>query len=256
MSRPRSTEILAQWQEEAHAAVLPVDPPRPTRRGVPIGVAGTFIAVSVVVAALMARGFGPRPPEQANGGVGAEPSAPASATNPTPSSTTIPASEPVVTEGPSPSPSPVVTGPACTVRQLVLGEVTVAPGYGTLGTDSIFVTQPLRNTGIDCVFTVPVTIGVAATGGEFQMVAAQNTAASAVVGIPSGASTSIVLGAWWWVPGHASGAGLSAPPCSGLVGDVSRVSIPVGSDALEVQLGTVWREVCTSPATVSISVGG
>jgi hypothetical protein len=255
MSRPRSTEILAQWQQEAHAATLAVHPPRPARRGVPIGVAGTFVAAVVVIGALAARGSGPPSPGQPNGGVGADPSAGGSVSEPASSPTDVAASLPAESDNPAASPSQSVSGPICTADQLVLGNVTIAPGYGALGTDAVYVTQSLRNAGEDCVFNVPETIGVSSTGGQFQMVTVQNTAISPAVGIPSGATASIVLGTWWWVSGHASGRE-SAPPCSDVVEDVSRVSIPQASGTIEVDLGTVWREVCTTPASVSITVTG
>jgi hypothetical protein len=161
---------------------------------------------------------------------------------------------PAASDDPSASASQPVSGPTCTAKQLVLGNVTIAPGYGALGTDAVFVTQLLRNAGEDCVFTVPETIGVSSTAGQFHMVGIQNTATTTAVGIPSGATASIVLGAWWWVPGRVSGT--ESPPCSAAVEDVSRVSIPLASGTLEVNLGTVWREVCTTPASLSITVTG
>jgi hypothetical protein len=251
MSRPRSTEILTQWRDEANAAALPVEPPQPTRRGVSVGVAGTFVAVAVLLAAFLARSPGPLFGGPADGGVGAGGSASAPA-----SASSVPAISPTETGTASATSSPSGSAQACSAKQLALGKVTIAPGYGTLGTSSVYVTQPVRNAGGECLFTVPNTIRVASAAGQFQTVAASNAGTEVAFTIPSGKSVSIVLGAWWWVPGLLSGTDMSAPPCAGALSDVSRVSIQLASDSLEVDLGTVWREVCTSPATVSITVTG
>jgi len=256
MSRPRSTEILEDWREEANAIVLPAEPPTPTRRGPSIGVAGTAVALGVLLVALLARGQDPRGGGPADGGVGAGPSASASASVPATSPTSAPASSESAIGTPSAAAGASGSAQACSASQFVLGKATVAPGYGTLGTDAVYVTQPIRNTGGDCVLNVPGTIGVASADGQFQMVAASDAGTATAFDVPAGASVSIILGAWWWVPGHLSGTGMTAPPCTGRVSDVSRVSIPFASDSLELDLGTVWREVCTAPATVSITVKG
>jgi hypothetical protein len=256
MSGLRSTEVLAQWREEANAAVLPAEPPSPTRGGYPIGVVGTIVAVVVLLAALLARGYAPHSGEPTDASVGSEPSASARARAPAILPTSVPSISPPATGSPAASTGPSSFGQACSAKQLVLGKVTVAPGYGTLGTDSLFVTQPVRNAGGDCVFHVPRTIGVASAAGQLHVVASDNAGTATEFNISSGASVSVLLGAWWWVPGRLSGTGMSAPPCAGAISDVSRVSIQLGSDSLEVDLGTVWREVCTSPATVSITVRG
>ena len=63
----------------------------------------------------------------------------------------------------SPSPS-LPKGSDCSASQLVLGRATSAYGFGSLGTTVVFVTQPIRNSGPECLLRLPETI----SGGAFR----------------------------------------------------------------------------------------
>jgi hypothetical protein len=119
----------------------------------------------------------------------------------------------------------------------------------------VYVTQPLRNTGGDCVLDLPGTIGVASATGPFQSVPVVNAGTATTFTIRSGESVSIVLGAWWWIGGSTeNGTPLPAPPCTNPIGDVARVEFPLALGSIQIDLGEVWHQVCSSPASVSVSV--
>jgi hypothetical protein len=66
----------------------------------------------------------------------------------------------------------------------------------------------------------------------------------------------MVIGASWCVgvrdeSGNAVG---SAPPCADPVFDVARVELPFASGSSVIDLPTTWHEVCSSPASVSVSL--
>ena len=142
----------------------------------------------------------------------------------------------------------------CSASQFVLGKATSAYGFGTVGMTSVYVTQPLHNGGGSCVLHLPGTIRVASANGPFQTVSVVNAGTASSFSVQSGQSLSIVVGAWWRIPGLPSGTGIPATPCTGAIGDVSRVEIPLASSSIQIDLGTVWHEVCSSPASVSLTV--
>jgi hypothetical protein len=43
-------------------------------------------------------------------------------------------------------------------------------------------------------------------------------------------------------------------PCTGPISDVTRVEFPLAFGSIQIELGTVWHEVCSSPASVSVAV--
>ena len=159
--------------------------------------------------------------------------------------------EPTEVASPSPVPSSEQT---CSASQFVLGKATSTYGFGTFGMTSVYVTQPLRNGGGNCVLHLPGTIRVASATGPFQTVRVVNAGTASSFSIQSGQSLSIVLGAWWHIPGLPSGTGIPATQCTGAISDVSRVEIPLASSSIQIDLGTVWHEVCSSPASVSLTV--
>lgn len=244
MSQSRTREILDEWRAVADAAALPTEAPRPSRSAYPLGIAGTAIAVVVLLVALLARG-GWSPGVPTGGAFGS-----GSSTTP---SATVPVA-PSSTEVASPSQVPSAGG-ACSASQFVLGKTTSAPGFGTVGTTSLYVTQPLRNAGDTCVLDLPATIMVASATGPFQPVTAVNAGTATSFTIRSGQSLSIVLGAWWWIGGSTeNGTPLPAPPCTDPISDVTRVEFPLSLGSIQIDLGTVWHKVCFSPARVSVSV--
>jgi hypothetical protein len=157
------------------------------------------------------------------------------------------------TASPSPSPVPSADG-ACSADQFGLGSATSAYGFGTLGTTSITVTQPLRNAGGNCVLDLPGTIRVASATGTFQAVSLVDAGAATSINVRSGQSLSVELRAWWSLAiAPSGGTPLPAPPCADPINDVSRVEIPLRSGSIEIDLDINWHEVCTSPASVSLT---
>jgi len=97
---------------------------------------------------------------------------------------------------------------------------------------------------------------VAAATGPFHSVQVRNAGTATSWKIKSGQSLSIVIGDSWWV-GVRDGNGslvFSAPPCAGPIRDVTRVELPLASGSIQIDSPTVWREVCSSPASVSLTV--
>ena len=245
MSPSRTSEILDEWRAVAGAASLPSEAPRSSRSAYPFAITGTAVAVAILLVALFARG-GWSPREPSGGAIGSASTTPSATAPAAPSSTVVA----------SPSQVPGAGG-ACSASQFALGEATSAPGFGTVGTTSLYVTQPLRNTGSDCVLELPTTIRVASATGPFQSVKVVNAGTATSFTIRSGQSVSIVLGAWWWTGGSTeNGTQLAAPPCTDPLTDINRVEFPVAQDSIQIDLGTIWHQVCSSPASVSVTVEG
>ncbi len=243
MSPSRTTEILDEWRAGADAASLPSEAPRPSRSAYPFAMAGTAVAVVILLVALLARG-GWSPREPTGAAIGSASTTPSATAPAAPSSTVVA----------SPSQVPGAEG-ACSASQFALGEATSAPGFGTVGTTSVYVTQPVRNGGSDCVLELPATIRVASATGGFQSVTAVNAGTATSFTIRSGESVSIVLGAWWWTGGSTeNGTPLAAPPCTDPLTDITRVEFPIAQDSIQIDLGTVWHQVCSSPASVSVTI--
>jgi hypothetical protein len=153
------------------------------------------------------------------------------------------------TELPSSDPLPNPGG-TCSAGQLVVGTPTWGYGYGTIGTTVVFGTVPLRNTGGDCVMRLPSVIGVATATGAFQAVAVRNTGIAISWNSGAGESVPIVLSASWPVGGQPL---FSARPCADPIDDVTRVEIPLATGTIELDLPITLHEVCSSPASVSMS---
>jgi hypothetical protein len=162
-----------------------------------------------------------------------------------------PSASPTKLTSSDPLPNP---GGTCSASQLVLSTPTWGYGYGTLGTTAVYGTLPLRNVGGDCVMALPAVIGVANANGPLHAVVVHNT--SIVTSWSSGAGDNVpmMLSASWWVgvqPDKATP--FPAPPCTDPIFDVSRVEIPLATGSLAFDLPIIWHEVCTSPASVSIT---
>jgi len=176
-----------------------------------------------------------------------------------------PTAAPTATGSPAPLPSP---GGTCSAGQFVLGTATNGYTFGAAYWRHTYLDQRLRNAGGACVLNVPAMIGVASATGPFQAVRVNNVgykvcgnSACHYVSPPSykirsGQSLTIGFDTSWWVGANdANGMPLyTAPPCPGAVKDVTRVEFPLASGAVMIDLGTVWREVCASPVSVSITV--
>lgn len=257
MSQSRTTEILEAWRSVANAAALPDEAPRPSRSVLPMGIAGATVALIVVLVALLLRG-------------GSTPGVPiGGATSPGPStspSATVPAVTPRPTATISPAQLPSAGG-TCSASQIVVGKSTYGYGYGTIGTTSVYVTLPLGNVGGDCVLHLPAMIGVAPVTGPFEAVSVEDNGTESATGenspaqsarIGSGRSLSIVLGAWWQIGilGPDKGTPFPAPPCLNPISDVTRVAFPLATGSLQVELPTAFKQVCSSPASTSVTIKG
>ncbi len=154
---------------------------------------------------------------------------------------------PTPTEVPPPSPLPLPNpGGTCSASHFVQGKATNdGPGFPTWGMSDDFITQPLRDVGGNCVLHLPATIAVASATGPFAAVRVLNAGNVTSFAVTSGGNVSIVLGASWPIS--------SIPPCAGAISKVSRVEIPLVSGSLQIDLGTVWPEVCPDPASVSLT---
>jgi hypothetical protein len=162
-----------------------------------------------------------------------------------------PATSPTELASSDPLPNP---GGTCSASQIVVGSPTWGYGFGTLGTTAVYGTLPLRNIGGACVMQLPAVIGVAAATGPFHAVAVRNTGIATAWSSGSGESVPIMLGASWWIGGQSdNGTPLPAPPCNYPIYDVSRVEIPLATGTIAFDLPIVWHEVCSSPASVSIT---
>ena len=254
MSQSRTTEILEAWRSVADTAALPAEAPRPSRSVLPMGIAGAAVAVVVVLGALMVRG-GSTPGVPIGG-------ASSSGHSASPSATVL-----AVTPSPTGVPSPVQlpsAGGTCAASQIVVGTATYGPGYGAIGTSSVFVTLPLRNVGGDCVLHLPAVIGVASATGQFEAVSAFDVGTVSATGenspaqsstIRAGHSLSIVLGASWYVDTLTNnGTPVPAPPCLNPISAVTRVAFPLATGSIQIALPTVFQQVCSSPASVSLTI--
>ncbi len=122
----------------------------------------------------------------------------------------------------------------------------------------MYVTLPLRNLGGDCVLRLPGEIGVAGATGSPVIVKVVDAGTTTAKGdntpamsarIRAGHELSIEIGAWW--------GGFGAPSaCYGAIHDVTRVELPLATGALLIDLPTVFQQVCTSPASVSLMIEG
>ncbi len=265
MSRSRTTEILEAWRTMADSAVLPAEAPRPSRSLLRMSIIGTGgVAVAMLVAVLVWGGSSPSVP----GGAPASPSfssSPAAGISHSPLSTVAAATpSPTSVASPIALPNP---GGTCSASQIVVGTPTWASGYGAIGSTSVYVTLPLRNTAADCVLQLPATIGVASATGGFEAASVEDNGTESATGenspaqsarIRSGGSVSLVLGAWWQAaPQQAeNGTPVPVPPCLHPISNVTRIQFPLAAGTIEIELPTVFNEVCASPASMSLTIKG
>jgi hypothetical protein len=171
-------------------------------------------------------------------------------------SVTVPAPEASLGLSPTELPAPSLPNPGgtCSAGQFVVGTpVDDGPGFGTFGSTDDFVTLPLRDVGGNCVLRLPTTIGVAPATGPFAAVNVLNSGVVTAFSVTSGGNVSIVLGDSWFIRSVFAQTGRTPPACAGAISDVSRVEIPLASGSLQIDLGTVWPEVCPDPASVSLT---
>jgi hypothetical protein len=184
--------------------------------------------------------------------------APPASPAPTPSApsspSTVPAATPTPTLEASPVPLPSAGG-TCASSQFVPGKATSTYSFSSFGSRTVDVWQPLRNAGGRCVLRLPTVIAVASATGPFQLVPVENGGNASSFDIKAGQSLNLVLRGWWWV-GWTSDTATPPPPppCANPITDVTRVEFPFASGAAQIDFDTAWREVCSSPASVSVTV--
>lgn len=119
--------------------------------------------------------------------------------------------------------------------------------------------------GGDCVLTLPTEVEAVSATVPFRTVSVVDTGTADGSGgylptmsvrIPSGGSVSIVIGAWWWTGAQpAGGTPLPSPPCSGPISDVTAVELPMAAGTVVFELPIVLKQVCSSPASISLTIG-
>jgi hypothetical protein len=166
---------------------------------------------------------------------------------------TLPAPTAGPTEIPSSAPLPNAGG-TCSAGQFVLGTPTSGYGFGTIGSTVVFLTLPLRNTGSSCLLGLPEMIGVAPATGPFTSVPVTRSGIATSWAADSGAGPRVMIAASWWTGAHdANGNAIGVGPCADPVVDVTRIEFPFASGSTVIDLPTTWKEVCSSPASVSIA---
>jgi hypothetical protein len=141
---------------------------------------------------------------------------------------------------------------SCAGEQFELGIATNDWKFSTLISLKNVVKQPFRNLGPACTLALSDHLYVAGSGGDIVPVAATVLAKSPVVSLAPDERGYFELAATW-PTGEVVG-GQTPPPCNGAVQGVRQVEIPAAVDRIVIDLGTVWEEVCSSPASVTISV--
>jgi hypothetical protein len=114
---------------------------------------------------------------------------------------------------------------ACSASQLAQGKAKYADGFGTLGTSSLYITQTFLNIGDSCVLDRPSVISVSKATGPFKAVKVANAETAASYIIPHGQSRTLVLAAWWHIPGVNSTSGTNPSWCKATITGVKRLLI-------------------------------
>lgn len=200
-------------------------------------------AVCVVLVAVVGCGRGPFPATLVPSTDEVTPSGP----DETPTATTASsASRPLPTASDR---TPTSSGHGtCLASQFSLGSVSSAPGFGALGWRTMYVRQEVRNMGPRCTIEAASTMFVAPATGGYAEVGVQDAGTSPHNDIGLAENFVIVLASWWpELPER------TPPPCDHPIFNVVRAGVPVASGLLEIQLGTVLSQVCTSPATLSLA---
>lgn len=99
------------------------------------------------------------------------------------------------------------------------------------------------------MLALPRGIGVASANSPFEYVPVVIAGNRTSETVGAGQRVSIMLQATWQLPG---GDRYSSQPCQRTVRDVTRVEFPLAVGTLQIDLGTTWRSVCDSPASVRV----
>lgn len=230
-----------------------------------MGVSGRFrgwsgVARAVVASALAAASLGgcgqQVVPTGPAGSVAAVATSAAPASVPTPTaSPAAPSATPPATATPSPTEPPQAVlprpGGTCSADQFVItAPATYAYGYGTAFTTSVYFRQPLRNTGGACVLRLPTRVGVAGPDGLVVAVRVVNAGNAMLFRVRAGQALTVMLGAWWPLPTAPNATTWCRDPVLG----VTRASFPLATGVIAFDLGMTVREVCPSPASMSVTI--
>jgi hypothetical protein len=144
-------------------------------------------------------------------------------------------------------------GGTCSASQFKLGTSIWGPGYGSQ--QSIFVHQPMTNKGKPCVLALPDRIAVASSTGPFVIVPTLSGGRVTSWHLDGGDTAMVILGAWWPYAylDAASPAIDDSSPCSDPIVNATRVGFPFRSGTLVIDLGAVWKTVCSLPASTSLT---
>jgi len=236
---------MDDWRAVADGATLPAPAPRPPN-GSRFGIGASILAAAVLLVGLAVRGLGTTPGAPTSSAIAGSGSASVAP------STAVPTVEPDPTDLPTgePSHSPFpAAGGSCTAAQFTLGASEYFYGYGSVGSTVVFVSQQLRNDGGDCVLALPGGVGVATASSPFEYVTVVMSGDRTSESVAAGQQVSIMLQATWHLP---DADGSSPVPCTHSVRDVARVEFPLATGTLTMDLGTIWHEVCDSPASVGV----
>lgn len=156
-------------------------------------------------------------------------------------------------------------GGTCRLSQFVAGPATSQYDFSTIGSRVAEASQPLTNTGDDCVLAVPKTIAMAGATGPFVAINLRNAGQQVCVDnackdiypasykVPSGQSVRIELRAYW--PSDPTSASPPPPACAHPITNVTRAEFPFASGIIEITWDITFHEVCPSAGSVGITVG-
>ena len=133
----------------------------------------------------------------------------------------------------------------CSASQLIAGKATHEWGLGTINTASVYVQQPILNSGASCTVYLPKTIEAMNAKGIHRRIKVVIVLPTSFR-IPSRGRSTITIGAWWPM------VNLPRWKCAHPIANVTKVAIPLSAGDLQINLGVVWHRACKSPANTSL----
>jgi len=248
MPSSRADDIVDAWRSIASAVALPAHAPVPKPRPIGIEFGALAIASVLLIASLLRAPVGGTPgsgPGQSEAAM--QPTLVADETlvaGATPSSTTAVVPSPSSSDAENP-------GGTCHGSQFDLGDATNYWFFTTYLSQKNGVSQAYLNAGPACVLVLPTTLFVARNGGAPVPVAAAIVDKTTFM-LKAGEHGSIELTATWST-GNVE-PGQTPEPCDGAVQGVRQAQVPVAEGRLVIDLGVTWREVCATPASLTITL--
>jgi hypothetical protein len=106
---------------------------------------------------------------------------------------------------------------------------------------------PITNSGPTCTLGIPHLVQVATPDGAQHRVAVADAMTTTTFVAKRGQTFTAIIGASWAFPGWPT-----PSPCVAPIDNVVRVALPVEGGVLDIALDMAWKEVCSSPASVSL----